>query len=276
MLRKMLILFLGIISIVTVYETNNQVYAQEKAKITICSFKNYFKGDNINLGEGEYIKTVTDSKFVVFYVENKDYNKASLEAMNLNNLEKNYGKGLFTEETGEDGIVEISNVDDGAYYIVELEKKEGGYIKKKNSAGILMIVDKNKDNIAYIKSDLFKKEDSISGGNDIKSGGEKEPIKKPNEIEGQGSTLSNHGSSKGELDKNLEKSSSKDEESEATLAASFENKIVSNSEKMNSIGQKSNDKIIKTGDVKIFYIVGFGVILMGLGSKIYKSSSQEQ
>lgn len=131
MLRKMLILFLGIISIVTVYETNNQVYAQEKAKITICSFKNYFKGDNINLGEGEYIKTVTDSKFVVFYVENKDYNKASLEAMNLNNLEKNYGKGLFTEETGEDGIVEISNVDDGAYYIVELEKKEGGYIKKK-------------------------------------------------------------------------------------------------------------------------------------------------
>lgn len=138
-----------------------------------------------------------------------------------------------------------------------------------------MIVDKNKDNIAYIKSDLFKKEDSISGGNDIKSGGEKEPIKKPNEIEGQGSTLSNHGSSKGELDKNLEKSSSKDEESEATLAASFENKIVSNSEKMNSIGQKSNDKIIKTGDVKIFYIVGFGVILMGLGSKIYKSSSQE-
>ena len=88
MLRKMLILFLGIISIVTVYETNNQVYAQEKAKITICSFKNYFKGDNINLGEGEYIKAVTYSKFGVFYVENKDYNKASLEAMNLSNLEK--------------------------------------------------------------------------------------------------------------------------------------------------------------------------------------------
>ena len=258
MYKKMLILFIGIISVFAgITSVNNNIYADSTARMIICSFKNQCDKSNMNLGEGQYSKPIDNSRFKVFKIDNQGAEE--LENKSLENLESILGKGIITEETGKDGIVEIRGIKEGKYYVVEIEEKSGTFVKKRNSAPILMSVNKEKDNIAYVKHN----EERYSGGgssteySEGNNPGEKVENKK-NEP-GKNNSANEERAAKGVLKK---KNSDEKDLSAEELA------------KEKSAG-RNDDKIIKTGDVKIFYILGAGIIIMSIGYRKYKTACWE-
>ena len=269
MLKKILFLFLAIVPIMTMSVINTQVYAENKAKITICSFRNRFNGNNIKLGESECTEAVKDSRFEVFNMGDISYDKVTLDKMSIDNLEKKFGKGIFTQKTGEDGVTEILNLDDGTYYILELDENKGQYTKQKNTAGTLINVDKNKNNIVYMKSNLFEEENKKKSRNHISLAGEFG--EKKDKEENTDFNDNKVGKNKNSL---REAANDKGNIYDESTVRHFEKKFINMKDKENiDITENKGEKIIKTGDKKIFYILGFGLFLIGVGSKVYGKSS---
>lgn len=221
-----------------------------------------------------------------------------LSALSLGQLEKKYekfGKMLVTDPSDSEGRTEIKSIKPGEYYVVDIQKENGKWVKATGVVPFLMGVVKGSSVTIYAKSN------QPDGGKKISVkkkwvGGKLNKVdiylyadgKKINEVE-----LSESNSWQYTF-YNLNKKNSEGKEVKYTIvegpAQGYTSKVemdkdgeytvtntkngdnvITNTRNNGSTG-RSGGSIIKTGDWLIYLIVGLGLILMAIGYRVYRKA----
>lgn len=256
MYRKMLMMFISTIAVVTtVFSHRVSILAYSGNKIIICSLKNQCSKENIKLGECEYTVPIEGAVFKIFKIDKNE--SENLDSYNIEEFENRFGKGITTEQTGKDGVVKVSKIESGEYCVVQVEKVDGKYIKKRNIPVSIVKANGQKDNVVYTKQ----------GGKDY-SDLEISSRMKPEELKRETKKKEN------KIEEN--KIVDIDREKNRTKKVTQIDKLCKKNSELKTKGKNSDEesnteeKIIKTGDIKIFYILGTGIIVMALGYRSYK------
>lgn len=221
-----------------------------------------------------------------------------LSNLSLEQLEKKYekfGNLLLADPSDSQGRTEIRSMKLGEYYVVDIRKENGKWVKASSVAPFIMRVTRGSSITIYAKSNQPNDGKKIR----VKKkwvGGKLNKVdiylyadgKKINEVE-----LSESNSWQYTFN-NLNKVNSEGKEIKYTIGEGLtegytskieidkegvytvtntkkDNKIIGNTRENGSTGRKGGS-IIKTGDWLIYFIVGLGLILMAVGYRVYRKA----
>ena len=254
MFRKMLTVIMLVSAMLNIFGTLSvESCAAENSGIRIYSFVNKSGKENFRLGKDEYTELVENAEFALYKIEKDSVDKDvinQIDRFDIDKLDSIFGKRTVSGKTDYSGCVEINNISGGTYYLVGIEEKNGKTVRRKSAVPAFIEVTENRKSSVYVKSHGemcspgIQLRDSI-GNIDEDGANKREKI----------------SASRDEDEKNEESSGS---EKVAPVFSSEEN---------GGSGEYAGNggTIIKTGDTKIFYILGMGIIFMSYGLKMYKS-----
>lgn len=254
MYKKVLIIIVLVsASFVTICKSDNCSYAQENKMIEIYDMKNKDGNEYMTIGNGEFTEPVEGNMFALFKIKGNSSIK-NIDGSSLEELRKDFGKEIITEKTDKNGSVKIRNVEKGKYYIIGVYEKNGLLFRNHNVFPGTVEISKMSNYDVFVKSvnddKLYTDSYKITNYKNLIE-------KKDDNIKLDKNFIININEKKMEI-------YTKDNVDKKKLIEKNKKEFISN--------RNDKDTIIKTGDIKKFYFIGLGIVLMSCGIKLCRSN----
>ncbi|SFE55840.1 Cna B-type domain-containing protein [Peptostreptococcus sp. D1] len=282
--------------------TINSVYAKEAKSSQDTGSISIVK--LLNKENGKSVIPVSGSVFGLIKIgdeeignKEKEVLAKQLESMSLEQIQKEYeskGKMIISNATDSKGETVVSNLSVGSYYIVEITKI-GNLWKKSNQTSPLVVNSEKTSKLVkvYTKSTVPSKGKELLVkkvwvGNKLKRiqvylYANEQKVDEAELSESNGWMYTFKALKEKEINGKDIIYSVKEEVPSGYISEIKENStnefVITNTEKSNRSSSDAGGKIgsiIKTGDWKVYLIIGVGIVLMALGYKVYRKKTDKK